>query len=103
MKVLNAISLNMLAEGASGFKVKHELDPNQDLDYSELVSYIGHKDLCTMIKARYGITLPLNRCSNKLHKEEYVIVFQYKGPRLPEGATTLPEGASLKCLLVEVL
>jgi hypothetical protein len=31
-----------------------------------------------------------------------LIVGQYIGPRLPEGATSLPEGADIRWLLVEV-
>lgn len=37
-----------------------------------------------------------NRVNVKLEPGVLILVGQYIGPRLPEGATTLPEGASIE-------
>jgi hypothetical protein len=50
---------------------------------------------------RYS-ALACNRVNVSLKPGDAAIVGQYIGPRLPEGATTLPEGATIKWLLTEV-
>lgn len=44
--------------------------------------------------------VPVNRASYTLVPGEKLLVAQYKGPRLPEGATKLPEGATIEFYLV---
>ena len=113
MKVLNSVSLNMLAEGASGFRITSKLDViEQDIGYANgldmvhwnhIDSYIGHQDLCDVIAHRYGVKLACNRASASLEKGEKVLVIQYLGQRLPEGSKELPEGSTINFLIVEVL
>ncbi len=43
-----------------------------------------------------------NRCDVNLDNTDMLIVFQYTGQRLPEGATELPEGAVLQPYLIEI-
>jgi hypothetical protein len=50
-----------------------------------------------------GVKLPVNRISNKLEFDEPIIVAQFTGGRLPEGATKLPDGFSLKFVMVKKL
>ena len=114
MKVLNAISLNMLDPAATGFKIVDRLTViEQDIGYNadgldvvhwnHIESCIGHEDLCKVVHARYGVKIPFNRVSNTLSPGERVLVVQYKGPRLPEGSTKLPEGSTIDFLVVDVL
>ena len=43
-----------------------------------------------------GIPVPVNRKSIKLGSGDILLVGQYVGPRLPEGATELPENATIE-------
>ena len=64
-------------------------------------SCIGHSDTAVLLSEILGVEIPVNRVSIKLtHHSDFVFVAQYIGPRLPEGATTLPEGAQIKFVKV---
>ena len=67
----------------------------------EIVSIIGHQDTADIVSDILGVNLPFNRVSFSLPVEDILLVGQYIGPRLPEGATSLPEEASIKFILVE--
>ena len=43
------------------------------------------------------------RITVTLHKGDTVMIGQYSGPRLEEGATTLPPGATIKWCRVTIL
>ena len=64
--------------------------------YAEVISCIGHADTAVILGNILGADLPVNRTSVKLGKHDYILVGQYVGPRLPEGATELPEGATIE-------
>ncbi len=66
----------------------------------DVESAIGHSDTARVVSGILGWEIPVNRVNVTLRAEEVLYVVQYKGPRLPEGATTLPEGASLYFLAV---
>lgn len=68
----------------------------------EWVSAVGHADTAALMGALLGVTVPANRVSVELTDMDSLLVGQYSGPRLPEGATTLPEGATLRWLLVTI-
>lgn len=71
-------------------------------------SVIGHQDTAALFSALLGIELPVNRVSVKLDDTSRVLlddpprllVGQYIGPRLPEGCTELPAGASIEWWIV---
>ena len=108
----NAFSLNMLNQPY-----------NMDIRVSEvskwtaaqvvrradnLVNAIGHADTDGIIRAMltgpYDKPLPVGeRLSVSIDVGDTVVVGQYSGPRLPEGATALPEGATIKFMVVQVL
>lgn len=69
---------------------------------SAFESAIGHADTARIVSGMLGVELPANRVNVKLAKGEKMIVAQYSGPRLPEGATTLPDGAKIEFVLVDV-
>ncbi len=67
------------------------------------VSAVGHVDTARIFSGILGREIEYNRKSVSLNVGDMALVGQYSGPRLPEGATTLPEGASIEWVLVEIL
>lgn len=61
-----------------------------------LISAIGHQDTANVL----GV--PMNRINVRLSKGDIAYVAQLQGGRLPEGATTLPEGFSFKFIKVYI-
>ena len=57
--------------------------------------------LCTTI-IETGIDIPNNRINVHLLPGDVIIVCQVMGGRLPEGATILPEGITLKWIKVDI-
>ena len=78
--------------------------------HETVVSAIGHADTARLISAALGIDLPMQRKSVRLIRErpcgsnpgqrDRVLVAQYVGPRLPEGATQLPERSGIEWWIV---
>lgn len=62
-------------------------------------SCVGHADTAALVSALLGTSVALNRVSTSLRPGDKLLVAQYNGPRLPEGATSLPEGATLRWIL----
>lgn len=118
MKLLNALSLNMY-DGDKLFPVSkkitteeaihylcgyhHDTDgyPDEDLGLI-LESCIGHASTARILSSLLGQEVPVNRCNVQLGHFDTAIVAQYHGPRLPEGATTLPEGATIEFYKVDM-
>jgi len=74
----------------------------------EIVNAIGHSDLDRIVRgyisALCRIHLPLgNRLSIAVEYIDSILVAQYIGPRLEEGATMLPPEAIIKWFWVEYL
>jgi hypothetical protein len=67
---------------------------------SQIVSAVGHADTARLFSAILDRPIEVNRVSVKLTPHDMAIVGQYVGPRLPEGATQLPEGATIEWWLV---
>ncbi len=71
-----------------------------------VVNIIGHADTATVVEHVLRAQIPAlklpepQRLTVQLDVADQVLVAQYTGPRLPEGATTLPEGARLEFWLV---
>jgi hypothetical protein len=107
--VLNAFSLNMVDFNGSANWHKVPVEILKDLleDGHSLApylkSYIGHADTAAVISSHLGFHLPANRETLKMERGSKALVCQYKGPRLAEGATSLPEGATIEYLWLEVL
>jgi hypothetical protein len=97
MKVFNALSLNYVPMGHSILQVRVEMT-RESFDYMVskpdkfgLQSYIGHEDLANLL----GLSANRATCP-ELKAGEQFIVAQYRGPRLPEGSKTLPDGAMIE-------
>ena len=110
--LLNAFSLNMVAEFPATVSVT-EITAAQARQFlllsaeeqgeAEIIrSAVGHADTAAVFSSALALPVPCNRISVALHPGDSAIVGQYSGPRLPEGATTLPDGATIKWLLVVV-
>lgn len=67
----------------------------------DFLSIIGHASTACLLTALLGIkvTCPEGRVTFNW-TNEVLFVAQYSGPRLPEGATSLPEGATIKWLRI---
>lgn len=66
-----------------------------------LVSGVGHADTAKIFSGILGTEVPINRVSVDLSGLDLLLVGQYSGPRLPEGTTELPEGASIRWFTVQ--
>ena len=112
MKLLNSISLNMY-DGDKIFPVTKKLSLSEAQNFlavcidsnpdshpgrdarveSKVESCIGHADTARVLTTVLGVDVPMNRCTVNFVCGDECIIAQYKGERLPEGATSLPEGA----------
>jgi hypothetical protein len=99
----NAFSLQMLDLTVENTVMVLPVDdPKAVVADQEFVSAVGHADTARVFSDVLGIEVSSQRLSVKLTAADALLVGQYIGPRLPEGATTLPEGASIVWLLVTV-
>jgi len=88
----NAFSMNMVPRSllqAVRFQPIGEPDTWPDEWVLGAHSIVGHADTARLL----GVEC--NRQSVLLNRGDELIVAQYIGPRLPEGATELPEGARI--------
>ena len=95
--ISNAFSLNMIAMNCQVRMINLSLE--QAVDYChkhQPVSYSGHADTACVASGLLGYPIAENRSTLTLNHGEEVLVTQYSGPRLPVGATELPEGASFR-------
>lgn len=98
--IINSYSLNMLADPDTLFGIQRPIT-KEDIP-KDVISAIGHADTAKVISNELGFEVPANRISVSLKNNETAYIAQYVGPRLPEGATELPEGACIKYYKLEV-
>lgn len=98
----NAFSINMIKGDVAVDFREISIEKAKELIASaeEFVCAIGHVDTAAVVGGILGMDIEPNRVSVTLDYPNDIIVAQYTGPRLPEGATTLPEGATIKFWLV---
>jgi len=104
MLVLNAFSFNMVS-ALSGNISFEEMSPDNVVNIlkgREIKSAVGHGDTAQVFSSFLGIEVPHERRSVNLQKGDEAILGQYKGPRLPEGATSLPEGSRITWYLIKL-
>lgn len=105
MKLFNAFSIQMVAalnEASVSFKKIDVEQAKSLLAGNEVDSYVGHVDTANIISGILGMEIPAQRRFGTLVPGEVAIVAQVVGGRLPEGATTLPDGMSIKFFQVTV-
>lgn len=101
LALTNAFSINMLTgDKKLQFTQIHGEDAKR-LAVGGISSHIGHADMAKLVGEQLGCEVPMVRDTTQLRG--VMLVAQYKGPRLPEGTTTLPEGATVEWWLVEDL
>lgn len=103
MKVViaNAFSLNMMAldDGPEQLTITsiHQSQVLEEIEEAgSFTSIVGHADTAAVFSEVLRIEVSCNRATFTLEPGTTLIVGQYKGPRLPEGAKTLPEGAKIE-------
>ncbi len=103
MKYLtSALSLNMLGEIPASIEVREVSLEEARMLATDHKSVVGHPDTAGIFTAMLGMPVPFNRDTITLKKGDCVLVGQYRGTRLPEGAKTLPEGATIQWFVAEV-
>ena len=101
MFLLNAFSLNMLV-GNADISVREVSVTVATSLAANCTSAVGHADTAAVFSNVLGVEIPCNRATVALKEGDVALVGQYSGPRLEEGATSLPEGAAIKWVVVAV-
>lgn len=95
----NAFSIQMLANFPANVHVEQIEASNIPTD---VISCIGHADTANVLSDMLGFNILCNRQSVTIDKNITLYVAQVVGGRLPEGATTLPDGCDIKFFKVSV-
>lgn len=101
----NAFSLQMVQAGATVYTrgIDHTFFSEAvKSGKSQLKSIIGHVDMANVLTEMLGFPVDQNRESIKLTPKDRLYVAQITGGRLPEGATTLPEGFEIEFICVHI-
>jgi len=99
----NAFSLNMLPETAKDITIriqKIDIEKAKDLLKDGFASIVGHPDVARILVSMLKIAIPVNRATFTWTDDIPILVAQYRGARLPAGATELPKGAKIDFYLV---
>jgi hypothetical protein len=109
MKLANAFSISMLcwpygslAPAVACFTRVSLREVSERARREGIESYVGHADTARLLSNLLGVEVPVNRASLALNATDELVVAQYRGPRLPEGATELPAGATIEFYQVRV-
>ncbi len=101
--VANAFSLNMLASLSATIN-SVAIGAREAAAWAEgAQSIVGHPDTAAVMSATLGTPVQFNRESVQLRPGDELLVGQYRGPRLPEGAKVLPEGARFEWAHVKII
>ena len=71
------------------------------IEENQPISAVGHAQTAEIASNWLGKLIAFNRLSLAV-KDCQLLIVQYKGPRLPEGATKVPEGATFELILATV-
>jgi hypothetical protein len=101
----NAFSINMIKDFPAKITIKKIPDNEyefflfkiqNEIQDAETISAIGHEQLAKILNA------PVNRITVTLEKDDELCVAQYRGPRLEEGTTSLPDGSKIEFYVVTI-
>lgn len=96
MQLLNAFSLNMVQVPLGTVQFSEiSLDEARAILADRFESAVGHPDTAAVFSDVLGMEVPMNRITVEMNNLDTAVVGQYRGPRLEEGATSLPEGATI--------
>jgi hypothetical protein len=100
MYIANAFSLNMIASFPARLSVEEVgLDEARRLAVTA-TSAVGHESTAAIFATLLGREVPVARINLRLQPGDALLVGQYVGPRLPDGATALPDGATIRWVVV---
>lgn len=108
-KLLNALSINFFAaelqmnHGVMLSVIKIGTEQAKQELLQGFDSFVGHADLANILFQILGIQIPVHRGQYEFQPGDLMIIAQYTGPRLPEGATQLPDGAEIQFFRVVCL
>jgi hypothetical protein len=71
-------------------------------DAKDAISRIGHADTAELLSAMAGYPIKMERQSTSLVPGDIIYVAQYNGPRLPEEAKSLPDGAKFRFYIITI-
>lgn len=105
--IANAFSLNMLDLGVGATDLQVCRVPPEYIrmgieEAGGFASIVGHVGTAAIFSSLLGLDVTCDRATFTLEEDVALFVGQYKGPRLPEGATTLPEGAKVEWAMVTI-
>ena len=99
--ITNAFSINMLATDSNlKFSRLKEAEARWIVGNFPHSSAVGHAETAAVLGSALGTEVPMNRITLQMERGVGLLVGQYKGPRLSEAATALPEGAMIEWWLV---
>lgn len=102
--ITNAFSINMLQNSMNvSFTQISLATAKRIVEKDDTRSAVGHADIAAIMSSLLGIYIPASRSTIEFSGINPMLVGQYRGPRLPEGATSLPENANVEWWLVEYL
>lgn len=100
--VTNAFSINMLSGPCTVQFTPVRRAVAQEFLVDGYQGAIGHQDTAALVETDLGVSGLFNRTTLQVGPGDTVLVAQYRGPRLPEGATTLPEGAVIEYWIASI-
>lgn len=105
--IANAFSLNMLTleVGVTNLYIC-PVSPDVIRQHIEeeggFTSVVGHADTAALFSSLLGLDVAHNRATFKFEEGTVLFVGELSGGRLPEGATSLPEGAKINWVMVTI-
>jgi len=113
MYLTNAFSLNMVKPVPGGVTIHARPVTVQDVrdiywgtgyryEAPGLASAVGHADTAALFSNILAFPVTPNRISIELDVGDQLVVGQYRGPRLAEGATELPDGATIGWYVITI-
>lgn len=105
----NAFSINMITSHPTSHQSTLEFTPISlgtaiiilKANSSSVINAIGHPATAAIVADQLQLPLPpAERATILFTEKDVLLVAQYTGPRLPEGATTLPTDATIAWWLV---
>jgi len=102
MYIMNAFSANMVDKFPANVSFE-EISLEEAANMAACsVSAVGHADTAAVFSHVLQQHVSYRRLNVSLQSGDKALLGQYIGPRLPEGSTRLPRGASIKWLVVKV-
>jgi len=92
---VNTCQVNLACVGLSKEEARLLLGDN-------FVSCINHTSTAWLFSTELGISIPVIQATVALLPGDTLIVGQYTGPHLKEGAVELPEGGQIRWFLINI-